>query len=149
MASGGKGGSAPKETSSISKGVLGVIAVLALGAALGIWIGDGSGSQTKTTTTAAPSTTTTNTSPGTATSVTVTSKPGASTTATIPGNPARSSELTLVILLLGVGLVFGAAALSSGRITRLDFPGGGGFTLGTEAQAQVSGHVAQNFTDPA
>jgi hypothetical protein len=140
----------------IPKGLLVLLAVLALGGAVGVWAGDGSGGETTTTTSSAPSTTITSTSPagtgaGTASAagVTVKSAPGAVTTATTPGHPARSSELTLVILLLGVALVFGIAGLSSGRITRLDFPGGGGFTLGTEAQAQVSGHVAQNFTDPA
>jgi hypothetical protein len=137
----------------IPKGLLALIAVLALGGAVGVWAGDGSGGKTTTTTNSAPSTTTTNTTPaagGTgAAGVTVTAVPGAVTTATTPGHPARSSELTLVILLLGVALVFGIAGLSSGRITGLNLPGGGGFTLGTEAQAQVSGRLAQNFEDPA
>jgi hypothetical protein len=130
----------------ISKVVLGVLAAAALGCAVAIWISDGNGGQTIATTNTSKSTTRTITRSGT---VIVTTKPGAVTVTTTPGHPPRSAELTLVVLFLGAFLVFGLAAVSRGPITSLTFPGGGGFGLGAAAQAQVSGAIAERYTEPA
>jgi hypothetical protein len=127
---------------SISKPALKIIAALALGLAVAVWVADGNGGRTTVTTTPKPSTTTTVTTAGTVVATTV---PGTLTTTTTPGSPARSSELSLVLILLGVAFVFGAVSFSSGRITGLNLPGGGGFTLGTTAQAQLSGSIAQKL----
>jgi len=129
----------------VPKGILGLLAVLALGVAVAIFLGEGGGGQTTVVTKSMPSTTTTISSTGT---VTVISGPGAATTTTTPGHPARSAAMSIEILLLGVFLVFGVAAVSSGQITRLDFPGGGGFQLGPTAQAQVTGALAPHYTQP-
>lgn len=129
----------------VPKPLLGLLALLSLGAAVAIFAGEGGGGRTAVMTDSKPSTTTTISGTGT---VTVISKPGTSTTTTIPGHPARSAATSIEILLLGVFLVFGVAALSSGQITKLDFPGGGGFQLGPEAQAQLSGALAQHYELP-
>lgn len=129
----------------IPKGILGLLAVLALGVAVAIFLGEGGGGNTTVVTKSMPSTTTTISGTGT---VTVISGPGASTTTTIPGHPARAAATSIEVLLLGVFLVFGVAALSSGQITKLDFPGGGGFQLSPSAQAQLSGALAPHYKQP-
>jgi hypothetical protein len=130
----------------VPKRALGLLALLALGTAVAIFLGESGGGRSTVTTKSIASTTTTIS--GTRT-VTVISGPASSTTTTNPGHPARSAATSLEVLLLGVFLVFGVAAMSSGQITKLDFPGGGGFQLGPNAQAQVSGAIAQHYQEPA
>jgi len=82
-----------------------------------------------TTTTTTPVTTAVTTKPSTTTAVTT---PTQTTVTTQPGHPARASD-SLVVLLVGFGLVLLISGIS-GRVTKISLPGGAGLDFGTAEQ---------------
>jgi hypothetical protein len=125
--------------------VIGLLAVVALALAVGVWQGDGAGGITAVTTTSGTTTVVTTTTPQGVQTVTA---PGKVTTQTTPGRPARSAESALELFLLGSFVVLILGAFSKGPVT-ITIPGGGSVQIGATAQAQLSGAIAERYTEPA
>jgi hypothetical protein len=130
---------------SVPRLAVGLLAVVALALAVWVWCGDGAGGTTAVTTTSGTSTVMTTT---TAQGVQTVTTPGKVMTETTPGRPARSAESALELFLLGSFVVLILGAVSKGPVT-ITMPGGGSVQIGATAQAQLSGAIAQRYTEPA
>ncbi len=137
----GSGTTAP----SVSRLAIGALALVALALAFLVWHGDGGGGITAVTTTSGTTTVVTTTTPQGVQTVTT---PGKVMTETAPGRPARSAESALELFLLGSFVVLILGAFSKGPVT-ITMPGGGSVQIGATAQAQLSGAIAQRYTEPA